>query len=188
MITAITREKRLKNCLHRDIEDEGVRVNVSSDLTDAEYIGIKVDDYYAGKHLRIIPKAVDFIVAVDCECDWYALYILEFKGIKRTTGTKAIQEKFTNTIEQFMKEEFKDIFLNDRYKYRDVKLYLVTTSYKKALALGKFEEYQRIRERINAKDTLANDSTLSTKLYFFRGKYYRIEREIPPNPLICKIR
>ena len=187
MITAITREKRLKKCLHWDIVDEGVQIDVNPGLTKAEYVGIKVDDYYKDKHLKVIPKAVDFIVAVDCECDWYALYILELKGVKRTTGTKAIHEKFTNTIEQFMTEEFKDIFLNDRFKYRDVKLYLVTTSYKKAVALGKFDEYQRIRNKVNAKDTLANDSTLSDKLYFFRVRYYRIEREVPPNPLICKI-
>lgn len=187
MIQMIEAEPRLKSYLHRKIEDAGVSVAVDDKLQEKEYIGIKVDDYYAGKHEKVIPSAVDFIVAVDCACSWYVLYILELKGVKNTCSTKSIHAKFDTAINQFMGNEFKDIFHNDKFKYRDVQLYLVTTSYGKAMQMGKFEEYLALRNKIKAKDTLQNDSTLSDKLYKFRGKICSIRREVPPNPLIRKV-
>lgn len=184
MIRVIEKEQRLKNCLHRQIEDAGIKVDVDPTLVESKYIGIKVDDYYQGLHEKIIPKAVDFIVAVDCECSWFVLYILELRGVKRTCSSKEIQEKFDTAINLFMQEEFGHIFLNDSFKYKDVFLYLVTTSYQRAVELGKFDEYLALRAKLNAKDSLANDSILTTKPYKFRGKYYFIQREVPPNPLI----
>lgn len=187
MIQMIEKEQRLKDCLHRQIEDAGIKVDVDQALAEPKYIGIKVDDYYKGLHEKIIPKAVDFIVAVDCECSWFALYILELRDVKRTCSSKEIQEKFDTVINRFMQEEFGHIFLKDSFKYKEVFLYLVTTSYQMAVQLGKFEEYQALRARLKAKDSLANDSTLTTKPYKFRGKYYFIRREVPPNPLIRAI-
>ncbi len=187
MIQRIEKEKKLKKVLSRTIEDEGIKIEVDSKLRFSEYVGIKVDDYYNGLHDAAPPKSVDFVVAVDCECDWYTLYILELKNVKRTTKAKDIQEKFDTAINQFMKKDFSDIFMQDRFKYKDIKLYLVTTSYKKAEQYGCFEKYQNIRKRIKERDTLYSDSLLSQKPYEFRGRYYRIEREIPPNPIIKKI-
>ena len=117
----------------------------------------------------------------------FVLYILELRGVKRTCSSKEIQGKFETVINRFMQEEFGHIFLKDSFKYKEVFLYLVTTSYQRAVQLGKFEEYQALRARLNAKDSLANDSTLTTKPYKFRGKYYFIRREVPPNPLIRAI-
>lgn len=145
-------------------------------LAETKYVGIKIDDYYKGLHEKVIPKAVDFIVAVDCECDWYVLYILELRNVKRTSSSKEIQEKFDTAINHFMKEEFDGIFLNDRFKYEEVFLYLVTTSYQRAVELGNFEKYQELRARLNAKDSLADDSTLTSKPYKFRGKCLNWEK------------
>ena len=116
MIQMITGDKRLQKYLHHDIEDAGIAIGVDSKLQKTEYIGIKVDDYYAGLHLATPPKAVDFIVTVDCECSWYTLYILELKGVKNTVSTKDLQEKFDTTINRFMAAELKDIFANDSCK------------------------------------------------------------------------
>lgn len=187
MIQMIENEEKLKSYLHRQIEDSGIGVNVDPLLAYEKYVGIKVDDYYAGLHEKIIPKAVDFVVAVDCECAWYALYILELRNVKRTSSSKEIQEKFDTAINRFMQQEFGSIFLNDRYKYKEVFLYLVTTSYQKAVDLGKFDNYAKLRSKLDAKDSLANDSTLTQKPYKFRGRYYFIKREVPPNPLIRTI-
>lgn len=187
MIQMIESEHRLKNCLHKEIEDAGIKIEVDPMLAKSKYVGIKVDDYYNGLRKKIIPKAVDFIVSVDCECSWFVLYILEMRNVKRTSSSKEIQEKFDTAINQFMQKEFSGIFLNDSFKYKEVFLYLVTTSYQRAVELGRFEEYQALRTRLNAKDSLAHDSTLTRKPYKFRGKYYYIKREVPPNPLICAI-
>lgn len=187
MIQTIENNNNLRKYVHRNIEDAGVRVNVESSLREQEYIGVKVDDYYMGQHLGgETPKAVDFIVAVDCGLDWYALYILEMKDTNSYT-TAEIEEKFDTAINRFMQEDYKEIFLNDKYKYRSIKLYLVTTAYKAALNYPNFEAYLEIKRKVDNKDTLQLDRYQGNRLYRFRKWILRIEKEIPPNPLICKI-
>ena len=93
MIQMIKMNKAFANHLFWKIEDSGIHVEVDSKLTENEYVGIKVDNYYNGLHMARPPKAVDFVVAVDCECDWYALYILELKGVSKPSSPKDIQEK-----------------------------------------------------------------------------------------------
>ncbi|MCH5248856.1 MAG: hypothetical protein J1E98_02935 [Lachnospiraceae bacterium] len=187
MLQMIREDTRLREYCHHEISDAGVKVNVDERLRADEYIGIKVDDCYAGLRGGMSPKSVDFIVVVDCECNSYVLYILELKGVKRPTSTKDIQEKFDTTINHFMSEEFAAIFLNDRFRYKDIKLYLVTTAYAKAVKMGSFERFLAVRDKTNRKDSLLYDSSLSDKSYRFRGKICRIQREVPPNPLIRKI-
>lgn len=190
MIQQINQTDGLKKYITHEIEDAGLAVAVDSKLNLDEYIGIKVDDYYMGLHLRgEKPKAVDFIVTVDCQCDAYCLYILELKNVKSPKGytTKDIIEKFETAIDRFIKEDFKEIFLNDKYKYKEIKLYLVTSAYGKALGQKNYQSYIELLRKINQKDTLTNDWTLSNKLFKFQKRILRIEREIPPNPVIKRI-
>lgn len=189
MIQQITEERRLKDYIAWEIEDAGIEVGVSPDLSRNEYVGIKVDDFYNGlKLMGETPKSVDYIVAVDCSCNDYILYVLELKNVKSPSGyqSKDIMEKFENTIYGFMSEEFKEIFLNDRYKYRDVQLYLVTTAYKAAIKYDTYEEYEKIMRRIGKMDSLIYDVAFSQKPLRFRNKILYIKREIPPNPIIVK--
>ena len=187
MIRTILNEKNLKDCLHYRIEDAGIEVAVDPKLTKEQYVGIKVDDYYAGLHQGIIPMSVDFVVPVDCECDSYVLYVLEFKRVGNPPSTREIHQKFDTTMNDFIMSRFKDIFLNSRYKYKSVFLYLVTTAYQKAAKLGSFKKYEELTRKMKAKDTLFADSTLSEKPYIFLGKAYYIQREVPPNPFICRM-
>ena len=190
MIQQINQTDGLKKYITHEIEDAGLAVAVDSKLNLDEYIGIKVDDYYMGLHLRgETPKAVGFIVTVDCQCDAYCLYILELKNVKSPKGytTKDIIEKFETAIDRFIKEDFKEIFLNDKYKYKEIKLYLVTSAYGKALGQKNYQSYIELLRKINQKDTLTNDWTLSNKLFKFQKRILRIEREIPPNPVIKRI-
>ena len=170
MIQQINQTDGLKKYITHEIEDAGLAVAVDSKLNLDEYIGIKVDDYYMGLHLRgETPKAVDFIVTVDCQCDAYCLYILELKNVKSPKGytTKDIIEKFETAIDRFIKEDFKEIFLN--------------------LGQKNYQSYIELLRKINQKDTLTNDWTLSNKLFKFQKRILRIEREIPPNPVIKRI-
>ncbi len=187
MIQTIVDEKDFKGCLYYKIEDEGVEATVDPALTTDQFVGIKVDQYYANLHQKVIPMSVDFVVPVDCECNSYALYVLEMKGVKNPPSTKEIHEKFNTTIYDFLQNRYKDIFLNPRYKYKAVFLYLITTAYQKALELGSFKKYEELMAKMKVKDTLLTDSTLSTKPYIFRGKAYYIQREVPPNPVICRM-
>ena len=71
MIQTIEADRRLNKYLHRVIEDAGIEARVDESLTEEEYVGIKIDDYYMGQRLGgETPKAVDFIVTVDCGVDW----------------------------------------------------------------------------------------------------------------------
>lgn len=89
MIQQINQTCSLKEYITHEIEDAGLAIEVDSKLTSDEYIGIKIDDYYGGLKLRgETPKAVDFIVSVDCQCNAYCLYILEFKKCKKSERFK----------------------------------------------------------------------------------------------------
>lgn len=154
-----------------------------------DFAAIKVDDYYAGLKMATPPKAVDFVVVVDCQCDSFSVYILELKNVNGPDklNIEDIQEKFSNTINLFLSDTFSYIFLNDRFKYKGIKLYLVSDAYGQVGNFANHSEYLKFRDKINKKDTLKVDISLSEKLYRFRGKILRIEYDIPPNPIVTRL-
>ena len=105
------------------------------------------------------------------------LYLLELKNVKTPQAyqTHAIYEKFKNTLDHFMSEEFSHIFFNDHYRYRHIFLYLVTTAYRAAMKYGSFEKYTKLMQKIGKKDTLLNDSALLQKPFRFRNKVLFIQ-------------
>lgn len=185
----IKNDTRLAPYLNTTLEDAGIKVEIASNLSTQDYAAIKVDEYYAGLRMAITPKAVDFLVVVDCHCDWFAMYILEFKNVNgpEKLNIADIQEKFTNTINLFLSNTFSEIFLNDRFKYKAVKLYLVSDAYNEVGHFKNHSEYLDFRKKINKRDSLKVDVALSSKLYKFRGKILRIEYDIPPNPVVNRI-
>lgn len=194
MISRIQNEPKLKSCIRYEIEeiqpDDGHKINVEVDkrLTHKDYVGIKVDDYYNGLHINKPPKAVDFVVVVKNSRCSFTMYIIEFKDVDSPAGLniRDIQEKFTITIYDFLSDKFKDIFLDDRYKYRDIQLYLVSDAYGLAGKVESYEKYREIQEKLDKKDSLKVDKGLAEKVYRFRNKFLRIKYEIPPNPIIHK--
>lgn len=179
MISLITNDKVLKYFLHYEIEDAGVSVKVNETLSSRDYVGIKVDDYYCSLKLDKTPKSVDFIITVDCQCNSYLLYILEFKKLKKPKYLKVqeILEKITNTFNDFIEDRFKYIFLNDKFKYKKVFIYLVGDVYTPA----------RLKTRNYENDTLKIDTNLSLNPIRFRGKFYRINYCLPEDLVIDKI-
>ena len=189
MVNMIKRDARLVPYLRTTIEDAGITVNVDPVILEEDYAAIKVDDYYAGLNLQRTPKAVDFIVVVDGKCDWFSMYILEFKNVNGPDklDITEIQEKFSNTINLFINDTFSDIFNNDRFKYRGIRLYLVSDAYHAVGTYSNHAEFLAFREKINRRDTLKVDMHLSSKLYRIRGKIVKIEYDIPPNPIITRL-
>ncbi len=189
MIQQIKSCKQLIPYLKEKIEDEGIEVGIEEKIEWTELAIIKVDDYYAGLNLTITPKIIDFVVVVDCECNAFILYLLELKNVNSPhfLDIKAIHEKFNNTICDFLSEKFADIFLNDRYKYKKVLLYLVSDAYGICGRYKNFDEYKKMREKMNKKDSLKTELSLGSKLFRFRGKILKISYDIPPNPIIQKI-
>ena len=188
MVSKIKNNPKLKDYLRNKIEDEGIEVEVDARLQENEYVAIKVDDFYNGLHQAVVPKATDYIVVVDNSCDSYSMYILEMKNVKspKYLVVKDIQEKFTTTIYDFLSERFKDIFMNDRYKYKPIKLYLVSDAYGVGGKYQTHAEYINFLEKVNKRDSLKVDRSLGSKIYKFRNQYLRIEYDIPPNPIVRK--
>ena len=116
------------------------------------------------------------------------MYIIEFKDVSSQEGLKIrdIQDKFTTTINDFLSERFKDIFLDDRYNYKDIQLYLVSDAYGLVGKAESYEKYREIQEKLDKKDSLKVDKGFEEKVYKFRNRLLRIKYEIPPNPIIHK--
>ena len=57
----------------------------------------------------------------------------------------------------FLSERFKDIFLDDRYNYKDIQLYLVSDAYGLAGKAESYEKYREIQEKLDKKDSLKVD-------------------------------
>lgn len=189
MIQQIKSCKQLKPYLKEVIEDEKLEVEISKQLDLAKLVIIKVDDYYAGLHLAVIPKAIDYLVVVDCECDAFVMYLLELKNVDspKFLDIKAIHEKFSNTIYDFLSNRFAEIFLNDKYKYKEILLYLVSDAYRLSGRYKNFKEYRSLCQKINKRDSLKIEMNLGSKLFRFKGKLLRILYDIPPNPIIQRI-
>lgn len=184
----IKKDAHLVPYLRTTIEDAGIEVGIDPKLSPNDFAAIKVDDFYAGLKMATSPKTVDYVVTVDCQCDSFAMYILELKNVNGPDklDIRAIQEKFCNTIQHFLSDTFSYIFLNDRFKYKKIMLYLVSDAYCEVGRFANHSEYLKIREKVNRKDTLKVDLSLSSKLYRFRGKILKIEYDIPPNPIITR--
>ncbi len=189
MIQQIRSCKPLRPYLREMIEDEGIQVGISGQIDRTKLAIIKVDDYYAGLHLAITPKAIDYLVVVDHECDVFVLYLLELKNVSspKFLDIKAIHEKFANTIYDLLSDRFAEIFMNDRYKYKDILLYLVSDAYGLRGRYKDFNEYRKLQEKINKRDPLKIEMSLGSKLFRFRGRILQISYDIPPNPIIQKI-
>ena len=192
MIQMIKSCKELTPYLQNIIEDERIEVGIEENLKDDQFAIIKVDDYYNNLHLAFPPKSIDFAVVVDCECASYVLYLLELKNVNspKKLNIKDIQEKFETTINDFLSVRFEKIFLADKFKYKAVKLYLVSNAYGLSGKNGTYEEYKKIEEKkqkIQKKDSLRVDFNLGSKYYRFRGKIVKINYDIPPNPIVRRI-
>lgn len=192
MIAKIKECKDLKDFIYYEFQDSGIKVDVDTSLPPDKYVGIKIDDYYAKNMPMEEPKSVDFIVSVDCQCNNYVLYILEFKNVSspKYLSVKDIHDKFANTINDFMNNRFACFFNNDRYVFKSVFLYLVSDAYNigdKYKSYREYHEHQSFRENIAKRDSLKVERSLHNKIFKIRGHYCKIEYEIPPNPLIKKI-
>ena len=81
MVNMIKKDAHLVPYLKTTLEDAGIEVGLDQRLQPDDFAAIKVDDYYAGLKMATPPKAVDFVVVVDCQCDSFSMYILELKNV-----------------------------------------------------------------------------------------------------------
>ena len=122
------------------------------------------------------PPAADCLILVKCEKDCYNLYLVELKNINSPKRFKIsnIKDKFKTVIEDFMKNRFGDIFLNE--EYCSFKCYFATNPYNFQRTQSEFEKKIKLRG-------LKLESLLSMKPLRFKNKT-AIINPVLPNPLI----
>lgn len=189
MIQQIKTDLTLIPYLVNKLEDAGLEVGISPNVSTDDYAAIKVDDYYNGLRINPTPKSIDFLIVVDCECNTYVMYMLELKNVNAPSGInkRDIYEKFKNTIEDFIKKRYCSIFLNDRYKYKDIKLYLVSDCYHLSNSFSTYEQFRDLNKKIGKRDSLKVDFSLTFKPFRLKGKILIIEYDFPPNPIVSRI-
>lgn len=138
---------------------------------------LDVDEYYKSLKLSKPPKSIDCLIVQKCNSGKYGLYLIELKNLKRLKpiNINDVVEKFKITIECFIKEKFKNIFLNKIYEIRKPCLYFVV-NFKSTKTQ---EEYEKIH-----KNTRIN-RLLIIKPFEFRGYLCKI-LPVPPNLTIEK--
>lgn len=173
MIDAIRGCKPLKDCIRYVCEDEGIRVEIDPRLEQKDYVSLKVDAYYSSARIENPPPSIDFIIPVDCVTDTYVLYLFEFKNVKSRTEIKSkeIIGKFDTVVNGFIGEEFRGIFLSDKYKYKGIYAYVVHNLI--------------TNEETYPKDTMRRDKEFTHKPYKIKNITF-IVREGHPSELLIQ--
>jgi len=180
MITAIKEHKVLKKYICQECAENNVKVSISPAIKQSDIVIVKVDDFY-NKEVVKPPPSVDCLISIHVSGQSYKIYIIELKDINSPKQFKIVNiiEKFKATVADFMMIRFKDIYCNDSYTIKDLKMYFVTNPYG-----WKNDEFltKKIAEK---RSSTKMEYFQHMPLIRFRGKGYSIQHEMP-DPLICK--
>jgi hypothetical protein len=103
LITALQNEPTLNNFLKNRCEEEKEKMSIAFDpsVPEADYVIIKVDDYF-NKTIHPNPNGIDCLIVQKCTDNRYKLYLIELKNIKEIVGGTDFREniirKFQNTF------------------------------------------------------------------------------------------
>jgi hypothetical protein len=113
--------------------ENDVGIIVSPNMPGDSFIVIDIDKYYHSGIATPIPAIADLLLTAQSvsQKNQYHIYIIEMKNIKSSQGfsVKNIYEKFITVVEDFMKERYADIFLNESFMVDKFKLLFVTDAY-----------------------------------------------------------
>lgn len=125
-------------CSENDME-----VCLCPSLKDENIIILKIDDYYSTHNgMNSPPPSIDCLIIVKCEQEeCYNIFLVELKDISspKYFETDNVKKKFETTVDDFLKNRFKDIFENE--KYCQFKCLFITDPYKCARNNMSQEEY-----------------------------------------------
>lgn len=178
----ILENESLKHLINSVCSENNIEVCFSEYLqkNSDNVIILKIDDYYSTKNgMHNPPPAIDCLILVKCETtECYNIYLVELKNIKKAQyfDINNIVSKFETTINDFLLNRFKDLFIDE--KYCNFKCYFVTDPHK---CSGKMTQEEYL-EHINSKG-LKLDYFLSMDYLIFKNKISIIE-PILPTPMI----
>jgi hypothetical protein len=160
MIEKIYSTEVLKPFLHKTCCENDVSVTFDDDISENDYVIIKVDDYYNSLGLENTLPSPDCLIIRRCKHEGYGMTIVELKDIETSSRFEVdnMIAKFTTCINDFISIRFKDILWKD---YKDIKLYFVSNIeiYKRDMGL-------RLRTIMNVK-------------FIYNDKKYMIQPKMP---------
>jgi hypothetical protein len=187
MLDAINRDTALFGICARACEENEITVEVCAallrgdDLDDERVRILKVDKYYATAGLAEQPKSIDCLIVVKCASGAFELTLVELRNVSSTKGVppSVMIEKFRNTFERFMAQDFGHIFANPDYSFARIRAWLVTDPFNMPHLSD--EEYRRKIGTTRLKTIQSADP------FEFRGHRVPVEtrRPGPPLPEVC---
>jgi hypothetical protein len=131
LITALQNEPTLNNFLKDRCEEEKEKMSIAFDpsVSEADYVIIKVDDYF-NKTIHPNPNGIDCLIVQKCADNRYRLYLIELKNIKEIVGGTAFRSniilKFQNTFHILMSDHFRHLFYGTEYDFSSIELFFVS--------------------------------------------------------------
>lgn len=161
MLNRIKTHDTLQHYIEETCCENGVCVSFSDDVSQEDYVIIKVDKYYNSLNIEHRPPSPDCLIILKCKNGGYALTIVELKDISNSKGFEIgnLQKKFETCIFDFIGNKFKNP-INDTI-YKNVKLFFVSN----------IELYKR--------DLGLKMETLINTRYKFQGKTLMISPRMP---------
>lgn len=183
MIEAILYNKDLTTLLANEIEENGVGVKLDADFYDdngqldsAIILNMKVDSYYNSLRLAATPPSIDNLVVIKRSKNRFSVYLIELKNVNklRRLDYTNIKNKFETTLNDFMKNRFKNEFEISTTKITDFNVWLVCNRFD---FMGKEISHDDYERRI--KSTIIEQLML-TRPFCYKGKYSQII------PMLCE--
>lgn len=182
MLKAISEHGVLNKCITNSLTENDCGVLINQGL-DGKYIALDIDNYYHSLGLEKCPPTADRLLIIRClVCDdGCSVYVYEMKNVKRSQGfsVKNIYDKFTTTIDDFMKVKFQDVFLNPDYRVKTFRVLFISDAYR-LLCRGYTKD--EIRSFLSGTKI---DILQSLPPFKYKNKVAMIEYELP-NPVICQ--
>lgn len=157
MITKIKNHPELSKYIEDTCCENGICVTFEENVDPNSYVIIKVDTFYNSQKLgKQTPASIDCLIIRKCLNKGYGLTLIELKNISSGQGFDLdnMKEKFTTTLENFIKERFRNPLDID---YSDIKLFFVSNQeiHKRDIGL-KMEVLMNTRFKFNNKRLMIN--------------------------------
>ncbi|MDZ7898978.1 MAG: hypothetical protein U5N85_13270 [Arcicella sp.] len=168
LIQKIQEDPVLSKFLCDDCEENGVGINIGSEVRKEDFIIIRVDEFY-NKLVPKPPKSPDCLIIQYCGENRFVLYLIELKNIKslKTENMGDIRDKFQNCFSDFMSDRFREYFYDTDYEFV-IKLYFISDPKETKIDKGKATRM---------------DSLLALRQPRFANRIYPIKHK-NPNPII----
>jgi hypothetical protein len=134
MLNKIKSKKELNMFFTSDLMENGYGIIIDNAMPPDSYVAIDVDEYYHHADLIPTPAIADILLAAQrlSRKNMFHIYVIEMKNIKSSKGfnPKNIYEKFKTVIDDFMKNRYADIFMDQNFHVEKFRLLFITDAYK----------------------------------------------------------